>query len=1010
MSEDDHTESDPTTQPTALPHSPTNETTALPRVDLMLVLVASAALVLNCLLTSPPAFSDAHKNDNSLLKTVVAALALTTPSAEQGAFPTIRGVEIRNLFFYSGAALLMLLAGLHFALSHRRPRLTADDLFDLRARAAGPFFWWGLLILISAVTSLFSDRSEICRGQMIVRFMHIAWWLPLATLLSRKHVRTLIAVLVATLVVTAMIGLWYHAVRGLPGQPLAYPIGNALWFGACLLPGIFLAAGLAARAWGRRSPDASGSTSWKRPMIVAVCGVAMILIAFALYMTRSRSAQVGLVAGLFTIIFFLVGRKIRPVVALVAIALAIVGVQQVYHLAETGEMGRRAHSVRSRLNHEWPYAINLFLKKPVGGHGEGGYALLAGQYARNDQLGDPSVMASDDLHWTAHAHNEFLELLADIGLAGVAAFVMAILVTLHWAAKHFDRLRREGRSFSRCGLIIGLAAAFVAMIVEECSSVALRHPGFTPIFLTIWALLWVLVRRERPAAVVTGGAPRLDAWTLRWAGIGAVLTGVMLGYFGIQNWRAERSHFEAALAFDSGEFSAATRGADFAGEALLDPMRKMVARMLAVRSRASAFERTLMDSEQPPGDSGFALSREAWVKLARINMAAPHFLGVSRLASELARARVEAYRRQGDLQSARDCSIQYLLALDESRRDEPFQIDLVERLWRDKGNATLAERLVWMRELLRRQLVNERFGALLRDYGSRPDSGSVMEDMHTLAMQDAQRAVADWQDPMSPETLRIVAVAKDWSGEHAEAAELAGLAAEMYGKAGPRLFVAHAAALLENVRYQLHADPKNKTDEKLRRLVEASEIMNGPMAEQGDAALRVPLPAEAGHMRLLVLLAAGREGEAEEQMRRLRPVDATPVARQMAILYAGLAEQFSFMPEHAELALRWARRATELGGHVPEAWYVMTILQLQSHDDAAALAAARQFIACAPQRETAFAYLGQLEARWSDSGVWAELRRTVEDYPPPTTQPTSRPVRESTRETTTQPVNHAPDA
>src|SRR5258707_5967798 len=74
------------------------------RVSLALAMVAGAALIADCLFTSPSHFSEKHLHDTSLLKPVIAALGLW------GRFPTFRGVEIRDLFFYVGASLLALIA------------------------------------------------------------------------------------------------------------------------------------------------------------------------------------------------------------------------------------------------------------------------------------------------------------------------------------------------------------------------------------------------------------------------------------------------------------------------------------------------------------------------------------------------------------------------------------------------------------------------------------------------------------------------------------------------------------------------------------------------------------------------------------------------------------------------------------------------------------------------------------------------------------------------------------
>ena len=158
-----------------------DDSAAARRTGAALIAVAAVALIGNCLLTSPYGFSDRHHKDTSLLKPVVTALAL------DGAFPTARYPEIKNLIFYTGAVVLALIAALRLVSTDRRPRISGDDLLDFRRRAASPYFWWILLLITSVISSVFSDAPDICKGQTIIRFLHLAWWWPRAALHAPRH-------------------------------------------------------------------------------------------------------------------------------------------------------------------------------------------------------------------------------------------------------------------------------------------------------------------------------------------------------------------------------------------------------------------------------------------------------------------------------------------------------------------------------------------------------------------------------------------------------------------------------------------------------------------------------------------------------------------------------------------------------------------------------------------------------------------------------------------------------
>ncbi len=634
------------------------------------MVIATVALVGNCLLTSPPRFSAAHEADRSLLKPVVSALALG------GAYPTARLVEIRNLFFYVGAAALALIAGIRLLSSDRRPRLSGDDLLDFRRRARSPYFWWLLLLLASVLSSLFSHAPDMCKGQTIIRFLHLAWWWPLAALLAARHVRSLTALLLTVLSVTAALGVWYHVVRNSAGTALAYPIGNPLWQGACLLPGLFLSVGLFAGCFGKvmsdgeedaAAPPSDASTAWmKRIGLVAAFGV----ILAALLLTRSRSAGFGLIAGVFALAAVVSTKILRRVVVLVALILAIWGAVWVQGLRTEGVMGQRAHSVRVRLNHEWPYALTMFFQKPVLGHGDGSYALLAGQYARDEQLEDPRTISFDGWSWFDRAHNEYLQLLSELGLVGMIAFCMAMVLTLYRAVQYCDRARSDRAARSRRWLVMGLVGALVALAFEEIASPAFREPGLPPILLTVWAALWALVRAQQQAPEPAPEARRLGNFGLRMGGVATGIVAVILGYFGIQDWRGARAHFDGDGHMTREQYDESIALADFAEAHRLDPFRKAIARLLTVWARANQFEALLEGSDLPPTDAELAFGQDALARLRRLDAAAPRFLRSALLRASLNEDLAVAYGLRGESDSERDCKRACLEALAAHRQNE----------------------------------------------------------------------------------------------------------------------------------------------------------------------------------------------------------------------------------------------------------------------------------------------------------------------------------------------------
>lgn len=968
-----------------------------------MLVIATIALAGACFLTNPSKFSQAHLDDNSMLKHFVSTFGLAGATGEGSAFPTLRPIEIRGLCFHVGAAALMLVLGAQLIARKDRPRLTIDDLYDLKRQFSGPYVYWALLLFISVVSSYSSDAGrDISLGGSLLRMLTFGWWLPLAIALRPKDAKRLSVVMTLIITLMTLFGIWYFYGRPDPRNRLWYPVGNELWFGACILPGIFIAAGGILAGLQRR--EKSEENAGQRIDLIIMGLIALIVCAFGLWLTKSRSAAAGLFAGGCFSLILLAPKKRRALVLLGAILIALAVVQlKVLPMLKHSAMGDRAHSVRSRLNHEWPYAITLWTQKVVGGHGEGGYTMLAGRFAREDQLSDPNAIAIDERVWVAEAHNEYLNLLSDVGLAGTIGFVGALIATLFWAVRYVDNRRDEpNEGVNRC-LVIGLAGALVAVAFEEGASVGLRHPGLPPLFYTCWACLWAMVRDQRPLPAPPGDAKdyeerRLGSSTVRLGGAVAVIAGIGLGFVGIQDWRASRDQYEAGVSLRDGNFEKAIALADSSGNQLLDPMRRLVSRELALEARVQELIRRVrlaMNAKTPPTDEDLQFARQATIEAAALNKTAPRFLQVSKWQWQLALALRDAHWMRNEQAEAREYQQAYLESLNQCRIDEPFIIDYLFRLWGEVSEPIPQARFDWLRLWLRRNQIGEdpRFGLMLQQLATQvPGFKPVLEGAVAVAIQDAETDVESWKDPFAPETLRIAAAIANASGDSKRAIDYADTAAKMYASAGGRLFYGESAALLEEVNDMFVADPTADPKPALEILVRASQILNGPMPQTGDDALKVPLPREFGQARLGILLAAGREDEAKKQLEALMTDAMGPIETQLAFAYARIANQFVGHPKSAPLVAKWAARAEALDPKVLESTFAKLRLALSRGNDDAALAAAQHIIEAAPNRQEVFDALLQAEMEKPESGIWKVLRETHKDFPPSPLSAASQPA------------------
>lgn len=949
------------------------------RAGMAIVITAAIVLAGDCLLNCPGRFSEAHEKDTSLLRPVVSMLGLF------GKFGTQRGVEVRNLVFFTGAAGVSIIAGLCLALGSIRSRYSIDDLLDGRSRAASPVFWWIVLLIVSALSSIFSHAPAFCQGQMIVRLLQFAWWWPIATILSPRQTRALSMALVTVLGVTAAIGLAYHFMRIWPGQHdarLQYPLGNELWMAACILPGAFIGGGLGV-GWLKSRPrkhmkDSSGQDAQRADagsfVRVGFVVVLVALIMIALVMTRSRSAAVGMVAGTGACIIILLPARRRLPALLAMCIVAIAASLLVQQMRVEGSTGGRAHSIRARLDYEWPYAMRLFMGKPVAGNGDGAYSLLAGQFGREDQLDDPGVMRFDETSWPAHAHNEFLELLADLGLAGAIAFFLALGIPIYRAARYFQNSAECEDGCAHRWVVLGLTGALIAMVFEACGTPAIREPGAGAVFVTVWACLWAAVRRQgRPSREDPDDKPIAIA-TVRLFGLAMCVGAAVLGYRGAQDWWAMRARFDAADRMSTGHFADAIPAADFAVANTLDPFQRASALMISAWSRSLFFDQLLSTSDRPPDNDEMDVSGFALMSLSALERAAPRFLQVSRLKADIFLNRARAYSRRGDLRNEAECRQNLISALEASRSDEPFLIDRVQALWRAKPAATTTERLLWLRCLLRGGEVDPAFDGLLRTLMAAPDFGRTLGEFTATAAEDAKRPSAQWRDRLSPESMRIAAMAYALQSDFAGASKSLVVAEELYQAGLPQLFAGYGATIHDAVRLRITQDPNEHVDENLAEVERAYRAAHGSL-EPGSV---IPDPT-LGRTRALLLVIANREADARIQLKASVPSDDLQIERVLSTLYLQLASiLIDRHQDDAPRALVYANRAADLAPDSPRPLAICAELVISIGDGDSAVAYLRRLAALPHGDSDLRSFLAALHDRYAQSSVWPKL---MEEFP-----------------------------
>lgn len=857
-------------------------------------------------------------------------------------YPTIRGVEIKWLV--QGLVAAGALLAVTIAWFNRSRRMEQDSGMD-RSQVEAPrpekrswlltpptaatlalagFAGWAIL------STGWSPWPEASFHSGLQLSFTVLWAIILSRTLSRTSIHWAVLAIVLILAATAALGVWYRYERS-PEMRLEFPIGNPLFFAACLIPGIVLLPAAFIRRWsrpGRGEEQNYGVGSNRQPSSMTprlwlfLMAAALVLLLWAFKLADPRGPALGLVAGINVAALLSVRRRRRWVVGL-AILVQVVAAYGLYqaHVERSG--GNRGATTRMRLC-AWRYAGNLALQEPLAGHGRDTYVLLAQQMSIPDVERDPYAFPSAYL---GHAHNEWLEVLAELGAVGFALMATALGITF-WCI--LLTLRQPMNKADRWCLL-GLSAALAALIVEECFNVALRKPGLPIFFYTIIGLVLAFCRdtlipksalsrkHGQPLRIVglLGGiivAWAIFAWSWRdWQG--ALAHTQALEQAEKENWNeafdlfglaaSERFCVEDRLAALQGTTYHAYRAANWR----MQRSRRMLGRqnpqqgiapqvrMLAVEDAAAFadyFKRVqtagLTILERAPGWPETArLLGESWLLKGQMERIEQQFGLREQVADYVAEARP------------------WLLA--EYRRDR-LNWAVAYRLLQLAGDQPLLERLNVARTPLRAGPMPTEMEGLLSTYLREPPFSSTMDQMlggARLLLGNPDRET--WSNAYVPETLRLAALVNKLIGRFAEAARLAEEAAALLDQIRDRFPLTVFYARQDQYRYLFVADPAHPQAaiELCRQM-----IADWPPSPDRETKLQ-PIRDDLGRF----LLAAGKEDEVRGLMERPPTTTGPALTAQeqlLANLYVQLCQTFSTWPlDHRPVAMAdWLRRALEL--------------------------------------------------------------------------------------------------
>ncbi len=915
-------------------------------IHVVTLCLLAATVAGSCLLTcGPNAMLEgaADWSEESPLRAIVHVLNLNYSQT------TARGVEIKLLILGVGAALAAVVLGLSLAVRPSSLEETADEdtVLEERTESSPPMslirrpipplaaaqVLAALYVLWSFASCQWSSAPDLALGGSTFLAFGVVWAVATGRCLNRPTATVGGYVLLCICVATAALAIAYYDERN-PTRRASYPMGNPLFLAACLIPGVLVSVGVAGAALQSLVRRVRASHA----VIVLACVASVCLIVWAGLLTGSRSAAIATFVGLLAMAFFILRGPAKIAVLVVTLALGVFGAWFYIwpQLSAPSSTGRDA-SLRVRA-YAWSYAVSLIDEAPVLGHGQGGFAQHGDGYAATsgDVLLDPSALE----HRIAHAHNEWLEVWANLGLVGFM-LVAGMLCSTLWAGM---AALRETLSPYRRWVLAALMASLVALIVEQSADVALRIAGLPAVFYSVIGLIWALSRRPELTA---GRRWEGSLWARRAGGIGAGGVGLVLLLAALMDFGSARAEFESERALQERSYAKAVGLAERASRWRLSPSRRLEAMEWQCRSHiyiAREYQTSCLDRfergrrSDPPdehllflaqqdrekSEAHIAAARDAWKELSRRS---PYYFGLGWLEYRLYQLGGVFAQLDGDERSVEDKHRGAVEALARELRRQPYDpivaLSYVEMVG---AAAPLVERLHLLARPLRLGAIPPEYSAFLWGLADRP---AIDQELPLLNL-DGRGPTPDVpasDDPFLPEALRLAANIHFLRADYARAVETAQGALMWYDRLEARPSLGRAGCRYELAEYTFFMDP-GRWHESIEHAERAIEAL--PDSTPGRQMKRIIRERMVAYH-----LAGNNEEAAGDLVRALYESASEPgVSVELGRRYALFAKSLirgrrGELPPEFE---RWVDRAAELAPEYELVWRLKAQLSYNDGD------------------------------------------------------------------------------
>jgi hypothetical protein len=649
-----------------------------------------------------------------------------------------------------------------------------------------------------------------------------------------------------------------------------------------------------------------------------------------------------------------------------------------------------------------------------------------------------ALAASDDAltDWAAlnatidQAHNEWLEVLTDLGLIGLGLVGTALGLTFVVGARALP-----GFSPTRRWTMIALLASLAAIIVEEFFNPSLRRPGLPAVYYSVIGLIWALAATPETAWPERVRHSSISRWAIFPA---TIVLAIGAWFLVIWDFDAARAQVQTEDAVAAEQWDRAEQLARDASAGQLSPQRRLSATqrlsetyLLIARADLERFERRMQDAASRPEPSeqqrraALALQdrRLAELRIAQgleINnevVSIAKFYGGSGAvcsALEQLKARLSEID-QKPAEVGQHLSVAAQCLLREMRR-RPYDPDVCIEYARLTAAIAGLERIEDVILALARPLRYQRTDARTADVMMYLYSAPQFAGRFNALVEKAQSVCSDPTAPapprptltdvafFAPEILRLGTVEPITRNDYERSRALLDLARARYEALRPRPAFALAACLAELADSTFLSAPE---DPSAAIAIAERAIQAAPDSAEGRILVK-----QAHSQIATYLLAQGDEAAARERLARylLASGDKTAQDRELGERYARLCrnlqhrQQGGYSPKFVD----WVKRALQLNPESELAWrFAADIALTNENDDKKAANCLRRALKFGADPRLVASYVTFALTKHPDSqpllDLQKELYKALGTEPPATQPATSQPATSQPGESGTAP-------